>query len=266
LSDSAAAPPAPGASPTTIARPIGRLAITAGKGAGVLAVGSALFWGGHRLWTRDAPRSMASPRTEQALVHPTSPAAITRSDLEAQLGSAIAATDRSIEKADERRRAPDAAWPRAKQAPRSVPSRSRAEKGTSGERVAAAEQVPSPREKEALAVEAPAAVAVPQRAPVPDVELSEAEILLAARRSLVADPAAALSAVNQHERRFPSGRLVEEREVLAIEALRNLGRTAEMETRSARFRARYPSSIHGRSVKGPASGQDSPNGPASTPR
>ncbi len=235
----------------------------------MLAVGSALIWGGAQLSTRGAPapRPATLLGTEQVAMQQASPAANPMTD--PQVVPALGAADRSIEKADERRRGSDTALPRGKQVPRSVSSRARAEKITAGERAGAAEQGASPREREAPAVEAPAAVAVPQRAPASEVELSEAEVLLAARRALVADPALALAAVNQHERRFPSGKLVEEREVLAIEALRNLGRTAEMEARSERFRARYPSSIHGRSVKGPTSGQGSPNGLASsssTPR
>jgi hypothetical protein len=262
--DLAASSMAPQASTPGGSSIVGRLAVVAAKGAGVLAVGSALIWGGTQLSTRGAPRPLTPPRTEQVFVPQASPAEIPKSDLQAPIGPALGATDRSIEKVDERRRGSDAAWPRAKQAPRSVSSRSRAEKITAGERAGVAEQGATPREREAPAVEAPVAVAVPQRAPATEVEPSEAEVLLAARRSLVADPGAALAAVNQHERRFPSGKLIEEREVLAIEALRNLGRTAEMEARSERFRARYPASIHGRSVKGPASGQGSPNGLASS--
>ena len=85
-------------------------------------------------------------------------------------------------------------------------------------------------------------------------ELSEVQLLFQARQSLGSDPAQTLRWIEQHERRFPSGRLVQEREMLAIQALRRLGRTEEANARSARFRERFPASIHGQRVEtGPAS-------------
>jgi hypothetical protein len=73
---------------------------------------------------------------------------------------------------------------------------------------------------------------------------SEADLLLQARRALKRDAGQALKLVSDHEARFANGRLVPEREVLAIEALRTLGRKAEAEERLHKFEARFPKSIH----------------------
>jgi outer membrane protein assembly factor BamD (BamD/ComL family) len=48
----------------------------------------------------------------------------------------------------------------------------------------------------------------------------------------------------EHARRFPSGTLVQEREVLAIEALARLGRLPEARRRLDAFRATFPRSPH----------------------
>jgi hypothetical protein len=74
--------------------------------------------------------------------------------------------------------------------------------------------------------------------------MSEAELLLKARQALKNDPALALRLASEHQSLFASGRLAPEREVLAIEALRNLGRKREADERLHKFEARYPNSIH----------------------
>jgi hypothetical protein len=84
-----------------------------------------------------------------------------------------------------------------------------------------------------------AAEARPARAP--DGELA---LLLDARKHARNDPAATLLAAAEHARLFPTGELAPEREVLAIRALRALGREPEAEARLLRFRARYPGSVH----------------------
>ena len=73
---------------------------------------------------------------------------------------------------------------------------------------------------------------------------SEAEFLERARGSLGQSPSLALSLANQHRARYPSGVLAEEREVIAIEALKRLGRTAEAERRIEAFARRYPGSAY----------------------
>jgi hypothetical protein len=95
-------------------------------------------------------------------------------------------------------------------------------------------------------------IEAPPAARPKDKELSEAEILLLARRALGSNPAAALGWVREHERRFASPALAQEREIIAIDALRRLKRVREASARSERFFAAYPSSIHGRSIESPS--------------
>jgi hypothetical protein len=73
---------------------------------------------------------------------------------------------------------------------------------------------------------------------------TEAEFLERARGALGQNPSAALSLANQHRARYPSGVLAEEREVIAIEALKRLGRNAEAERRIETFSRRYPGSAY----------------------
>jgi hypothetical protein len=57
------------------------------------------------------------------------------------------------------------------------------------------------------------------------------------------DSASALAAVAEHEKRYPSGAHVEEREALAVQALARAGRRGEASARADRFRKRFPSSF-----------------------
>lgn len=82
-----------------------------------------------------------------------------------------------------------------------------------------------------------AAVAAPAKA-------SELGLLQQARKAAADDPSTALRLLQEHEGRFPTGMLTPEREVLAIEVLRKLGRTAEAAERLKQFEARYPRSIY----------------------
>jgi hypothetical protein len=112
-------------------------------------------------------------------------------------------------------------------------------------------------------------VATPQptveAAPPPPVvkEPTEAELLLQARRALVSDPAQALGWVREHERRFSTPSLAQEREIIAIDALRRLNRIREANARTERFHARYPSSIHARSIESPMANAASESAAAS---
>lgn len=75
----------------------------------------------------------------------------------------------------------------------------------------------------------------------------EAEVALvrSAQQALRAGAAArALELAADHARRFPSGLLAQEREVVAIESLARLGRTAEARARADAFRRRWPRSAH----------------------
>jgi hypothetical protein len=57
------------------------------------------------------------------------------------------------------------------------------------------------------------------------------------------NPAHALTLVSEHGRRFPNGRLAEEREALHIRALANAGRTDEADRAAKAFAARFPRSV-----------------------
>ena len=90
--------------------------------------------------------------------------------------------------------------------------------------------------------------ALPAPAPVEatrDEDLAAESRLVDTARSALAhgDYAAALVAVTNHERRFPHGRLAEEREALQIQALAGAHQDSEARTRAEAFRARYPDSF-----------------------
>lgn len=85
-------------------------------------------------------------------------------------------------------------------------------------------------------------------APVVDAE-TEAHFLDRARAALGTAPAQALSLTEEHARRFPSGALAQEREVVAIQALSRLGRVEAARQRAQRFLAAYPDSVHRRRLE-----------------
>ncbi len=109
---------------------------------------------------------------------------------------------------------------------------------------------PAVAEPPALAPTPELASAVkPATKPAPAAALSEAELLEQARSSLRSDPARALARANEHRSRFPGGALVQEREVIAIKALRQLGRTAEADSRADAFATAFPGSAFQRKLK-----------------
>jgi hypothetical protein len=83
----------------------------------------------------------------------------------------------------------------------------------------------------------------PRRAREPEDELA---VLEEARRLLSNNPAAALALTRDHALRHPAGAFAEEREALAIEALRRLNRNEEASARLRDFEARYPRSPYRR--------------------
>jgi outer membrane biosynthesis protein TonB len=88
-------------------------------------------------------------------------------------------------------------------------------------------------------------------APARSAEEGESEIRLLQRAqdALGSSPARALQITNEHITRFPRGMLAQEREVIAISALRALGRTSEARARATRFLAAYPRSAHRRRLE-----------------
>ena len=90
--------------------------------------------------------------------------------------------------------------------------------------------------------------ASPKSSPSPSKAPSEAALLERARRALNASPSYALQLADQHRARFPKGILSQEREVIAIEALRRLHRTADADQRATGFSKAFPGSAHQRMV------------------
>ena len=76
------------------------------------------------------------------------------------------------------------------------------------------------------------------------VGLNEAALLDGARAALGTDPRRALALTQEHAKRFPHGALIQEREVIAIDALSRLGQTDAARRRASDFERRYPGSAH----------------------
>jgi hypothetical protein len=98
---------------------------------------------------------------------------------------------------------------------------------------------------------APVAAAPPAEAPA-DVASrlrEEAALVQRAERLLDADPAGALRLVDERRRRFPTGALDQEAEVVAIDALLRLGRRADAASRARTFEAAHAGSLHARRIK-----------------
>jgi hypothetical protein len=74
--------------------------------------------------------------------------------------------------------------------------------------------------------------------------VSESDLLGRAQAALRADPNRALALAAEHRRKFPNGVLVQEREVLTIEALERLGRHKEAVARADGFLRSFPGSAH----------------------
>jgi len=86
---------------------------------------------------------------------------------------------------------------------------------------------------------APAPIAVAAALPDPEGELA---LLTRAQEKLEVAPAAALALLVEHEQRYASGVLVQEREVMRIDAERALGRSESAAARARAFLARFPRS------------------------
>jgi hypothetical protein len=100
---------------------------------------------------------------------------------------------------------------------------------------------------EAVAPEAKPVAQLPSK-PTPPAAPSEADLLEQARTALKSDPSRALARANEAAQRYPRGVLVQEREVLAIQALRRLGRGAEADRRAEAFAKAFPGSAFQRKL------------------
>lgn len=91
-----------------------------------------------------------------------------------------------------------------------------------------------------VATEAPAATQDAR-----DADLAAERALVDRARSALArgDTGASLEAVAAHEARFPRGRLTEERELVAIQALVRRGESGAAKARADRFRKAHPKSV-----------------------
>lgn len=78
-----------------------------------------------------------------------------------------------------------------------------------------------------------------------DTDLAAERALLEMARTALGrgQGGAAIEALEKQARQFPRGRLVEEREVLLVQALAQAGRTKEARERGDRFRQRFPHSL-----------------------
>lgn len=81
--------------------------------------------------------------------------------------------------------------------------------------------------------------------------LSAERVLIDAARTKLSsgEPSAALARVQDHARRFPHGRLEEEREALAVEALVQSGQYDAARDRAAQLQGRWPDSLFLPAVK-----------------
>jgi hypothetical protein len=120
--------------------------------------------------------------------------------------------------------------------PQPTPRRARAER-----RAAPASPLPAEPELTEEPSELPATGEV-QPPPPPPLEPSELALIRDARAALATSPAEALALTEQAARAYPTGHLVPEREVIAIDALSRLGRSDEVHRRASTFRARHPGS------------------------
>lgn len=113
---------------------------------------------------------------------------------------------------------------------------------------------PTPLASEAIVGDAtppPTTASVPAKLPTkptPPAQPTEAELLEQARAAMKVDPARALQRANEHAARFPGGVLVQEREVIAIQALRTLGRNGDADRRAQAFAKAFPGSAFARKL------------------
>lgn len=93
-------------------------------------------------------------------------------------------------------------------------------------------------------------VTVPSTSASTDVA-SESEVALLRRAELALsrDPQQALTLANEHSRRWGTGALEQEREVIAIDALMRMGLRADATARAQRFNQRFPGSAHARRIE-----------------
>jgi hypothetical protein len=78
-----------------------------------------------------------------------------------------------------------------------------------------------------------------------DALAGEARLLQQAHDAMTSDPRKALAIAHEHAKRYPSGQLAAERELIMVQALMKLGRVHEAEARGRALRKSAPNSIYG---------------------
>jgi hypothetical protein len=91
-------------------------------------------------------------------------------------------------------------------------------------------------------LEKPAVTAEPPKAERETEPETELRAMQRAQDALRSNPSEALAICNQSAQLFPRGMFGQERELIAIEALKNLGRTDEANRRAAQFTKAFPKS------------------------
>jgi hypothetical protein len=115
-------------------------------------------------------------------------------------------------------------------------------------------RLPAPSPEPSPSIDEPAQAALtpaPRPVAAPPRALTRAEgyalelrLLQSARAAVArADVSAAMAAIAEHERRFPTGQLTEEREALRVLALAGAHRSEEARRAAATFRKRFPRSM-----------------------
>jgi hypothetical protein len=213
------------------ARAAKKLLVGAGLGAvlGALAV----VW-----WMRSEP-SAGRPKESPAASAPGAPATASGS------GRDLKAETRSGGSADEGRDGPSAAGGASATSPGEAASAPNdPTTGEADDHRQADVQAAPPAGSRALQRATPKKAESDGRRSQREPAMTETELLDAARDALRARPGRALKLARRHERRFSGGLLVQERELIAIEALLKLGRGEVARKRSARFRSRFAGSAH----------------------
>jgi len=186
--------------------------------------------------TPSPPRPPASAPGASGLVK----VAVVASAMAALVGAGLALRQASHNSADAPTSTPKATLPSASAVPTQPPAAVPPPPALDSAAISdTASSAPSVDKTDASSAKAPSA---PSKAP------SEAALLEQARRALNSSPSYALSLANQHRARFPNGILTQEREVIAIEALRKLNRGGEADQRATGFSKAFPGSAHQRMV------------------
>ena len=181
---------------------------------GAVVAGGALL-GGLQLASHERPAATLASARPVATVAPTKPS----------FDAPPAATEPSL--------APEAPRPVER-----VPARPWSSSSAAG----GAFRLPPESAAAPAAVEDSPAAETPGSTSSPDE--TELELLSRARREVTSNPSAALALAERHRTEFPSGRLGEEREVIAIEALARAGQLESARSRYVQFARRYGSSVH----------------------